>query len=53
MRDRVLISSLNLQNPIVFNAENVPLCLSFSGWIGDRDCAMNLFVDTLLQKLRC
>jgi hypothetical protein len=50
MQDRVLISSLNAQNLIVSNAENVPSCRSFSGWIGDRGCAMNVFVDILLQK---
>jgi hypothetical protein len=49
MRDGVLISSLNAQNPIVSNAENVLSCRSFSGWIGDWDYAMNILVYILMQ----
>jgi hypothetical protein len=51
MRDRVLIISLNVQNLIVSNAENIQ-CRSFIGWIGDWGCATNIFVDILLQNLR-
>jgi hypothetical protein len=51
MRDRVLISSLNVQNPIISNVENVLSCRSDSGWIGGRDYAMNIFFDILLKKL--
>jgi hypothetical protein len=51
MRDQVLIISLNAQNLIVSNAENVSSCHSFSGWIRGQDCAMKIFVDILLQKI--
>jgi hypothetical protein len=50
MQDWILISSLNGQNMIVSNAKIVPSCRSFSGWIGDRGCATNVFVSSLLQK---
>jgi hypothetical protein len=48
MQDHVLISSLNSQNTIVSNVENISSCRSFSGWIGDQGHAMNIFIDTLL-----
>jgi hypothetical protein len=46
MRDQVLIISLNVQNLIVSNVENVPSCYSFSGWIVGQDYAMKIFIDT-------
>ena len=51
MQDLVLIISLNAQNLIVSNVENIPSCRSFSGWIRDRGDAMNIFVDVLLQNI--
>jgi hypothetical protein len=48
MQDQVLISSLNAQNLIVSNVENVTSCRSFSGWIGDWGHTMNILFDTLL-----
>jgi len=51
MRGRVLIISLNVQNLIVSNAENISPCQPFSGWIGDQGHAMNIFVDILLQNI--
>jgi hypothetical protein len=52
MWDWALISSLNVQNLIVSNTANIPSCRSFSWWIRGRDCAMNIFIDILLQNLR-
>jgi hypothetical protein len=53
MRDQALTSSLDVQNPVVSNVVNVPSFCSFN-WRNDgRDCAVNISVDNLLQKLRC
>jgi len=53
MQDQALTSSLNDQNLIVSNAANVPMFHPFSWWIGRRDCALNIFIDILLQNLLC
>jgi hypothetical protein len=51
MQDRVLISSLNVQNLIVSNTANVSSYRSFSGWIRGRYCDMKIFVDILIKNI--
>jgi hypothetical protein len=50
MWDWALTSSLNVQNFIVSNVENIPSFFSFNWWIRDQDCVVKILVDILLKK---